>query len=620
MLWQGFVFGQDTLINLKTATVIEEKLPDAYKSTTIDSIATKQATNLSELLSNNTPVFVKTYGSGSLASVSFRGTGASHTSVLWNGVVLNSPMNGQVDFSLFPTPFIDNAELNYGASGLINGTGALGGSVSLNNQVKFNKGLSLSLQQSVGSFGNYISNAKIGYSNKKWFSESQAYLNTNKNDFEFTNIALKDKPTQTQLNAELTQYSFQQAIFRKFKNSKLGVRFWYFNSDRQLPKNMSVGNYTDAVHNETQDDQALRTMLEWSGFTSKLNYKITSSFLNNNLIYQDSASEIYSESKTHIFDNKINTNHYLKNKFTFKNVISVRYEQANADGFEQKHKRFNSHWLVGITKQFKRMDATVFNRMIMIDEEMQPFAPSLGLQYKLLKSKNLKIKSNAAINYNYPTFNDLYWGAGGNPDLKPEKSEMVELGSSYSIITKKTTVTTELTGFYSHVYDWIIWLPTSSSIWSPTNLREVENRGIEYGLKVKTSLNKFKISLNGNYAYTLSTNRKAKNDIDNSVNKQLIYVPYHQFNINTGIAYQKWLLNYNYTYTGKRYISTDNLWYMPANYQSNLSLSKTLKAGHKTQLNAIFKVNNLFNQEYQAIAWRAMPRRNYLFTLSLQFN
>ena len=620
MLGQGLVFGQDTLVHLKTATVVEEKIPEAYKTTPIDSVATKQATNLSELLSNNTPVFVKTYGSGSLASVSFRGTGASHTSVLWNGVVLNSPMNGQVDFSLFPTPFMDNAELYYGASGLINGTGALGGSVALNNNVKFNKGSSLTAQQSIGSYSNYISNLKVNYSNKKWFSESQIYFNTNKNDFEFTNIAIKEHPTQTQYNAEVKQYGFQQAVYRKFKSSKLGVRLWYFNSDRQLPKNMSTGPETHKLNNETQDDEALRVMLDWSGFTSKLNYKLTSAFLKNKLVYQDSTSDVYSESKTQVFDNKINTDYYLKNNFVLKNTVSVRYEQADAGGFDEKHNRFNNHWLFGINYNSSRLNASIFNRMIMVDKESKPFAPSVGLQYTLNKNNNLKAKANAAINYNYPTFNDLYWSAGGNPDLKPEKSEMVELGILKNIKFPNNIITTELTGFYSHVYDWIIWLPTNSSIWSPTNLREVENRGVEYSLKTRTHYKKLNFTFNGNYAYTLSTNRKAQNDNDNSVNQQLIYVPFHQFNINTGLAYKKWLLNYNYTYTGKRYISTDNLWYLPANYQSNISLSKTLKTSEKTNLNGMFKVYNLFDQDYQAMAWRAMPGRNYLFTLSLQFN
>lgn len=619
--WQGFVFAQDTLVQLKTATVYEEKVLEAYKITLIDSVATKEATNLSELLNNNSPIFVKTYGSGSLASVSFRGTGASHTSVLWNGVSLNSPMNGQVDFSLFPTLFIDEAEIYHGASGLVNGSGALGGSVALNNSTKFNNGFSTILQQSVGSFSNYLSNAKITYSNKTWFTETQLYYNTNKNNFEYVNVSLKEQPIIEQQNANIEQYGVQQAVFRKFKSSKLGVRFWYFNSDRQLPTNMlSVLNNDVIAPNEYQKDESYRAMLEWSGFTSKLNYKITSVYLKDKLIYNDSLSAIFSKNNTEVFDNKINTTLFLKDKFEIKNTFSLRYEQAIADGFNNNHNRFNNYWLLGVNKQIKRLNLSIFNRMMMVGNETQLLAPSLGVMYGLTRDNSLKIKVNTAINYNYPTFNDLYWSNSGNKDLKPEKAEMVELGVSKSLGNKKTTIKNEVTGFYSHVYNWIIWLPTNSNIWSPTNLREVENRGLEYCLKLTSSYQKLKIYLTGNYAYTLSTNRKGKNKNDNSVNKQLIYVPYHQANYTLRLSLKQFTLNYNYNYTGERFISTDNNWYMPANFISNVGLSKTINLTPKTKFSTSFKVNNIFNQDYQAIAWRAMPGRNYLVTLSFQFN
>jgi len=83
------------------------------KVITIDSIARKELNlnDIGELLASYTPVFVKSYGKGSLSTVSFRGTGASHTKVLWEGLNINSPMLGQTDFSLLPGSFL--MRLNY---------------------------------------------------------------------------------------------------------------------------------------------------------------------------------------------------------------------------------------------------------------------------------------------------------------------------------------------------------------------------------------------------------------------------------------------------------------------------------------------------------------------------
>lgn len=616
------IFSQDLIdtMVLSTFKVSAEKLPESLKTTYLDSSAISQSINLSELLSNHSPVFVKTYGSGSLASVSFRGTGASHTSVLWNGVALNSPMNGQVDFSLFPTPFFNGAELNYGASGLINGNGALGGSVNLSNQVSFTPKQTIVLKQSIGSFSHYNSTASVQLSNNLWHSETTLNYSQNKNNFEYTNIALSEQPILEQLNAFVRQYGFQQSIFRKLKNSQFGIRLWYYNSDRELPASMLNNGNNNLIHDEEQRDESFRLMGEWSGFKKKFDYKLTSAYLKDHLVYTNSASNIYSESNSQVIDNKLSTNLHLNGHFKLMNKLSVRYEQANADGYNETHQRYNNHWVLGLNYQYNRLDVFAFNRAILISNDAEPLAPGLGIRYSLLKSRNLKLKANTGINYNYPTFNDLYWSVGGNPDLKPEKAEMYEGGIAYSIDRKNTNVAIEATSFYSHVYNWIIWAPNNTGIWSPENLKEVENKGIELSTHITTKYHSTKLFLTSNYAYTISTNLKAQGATDNSVNKQLIYVPYHQLNYSVGIEAKGYRFTYHFNYTGKRFITTDNSWYLPANFLSNVELSKHFSLNKKLNLKAGARINNLFDQQYQAMAWRAMPGRNYLFNLAFIFN
>ena len=61
-----------------------------------------QHLNLGDLLSKKSHLFIKSYGIGSLATVSLRGSGSAHTQLNWNGISLNSCMNGSSDLSLFP--------------------------------------------------------------------------------------------------------------------------------------------------------------------------------------------------------------------------------------------------------------------------------------------------------------------------------------------------------------------------------------------------------------------------------------------------------------------------------------------------------------------------------------
>ena len=546
----------DTL-NIKTIEVVESKIPEAYKTTKFDSLTKDESSDLAELVNNNSGAFIKSYGAGSLASISFRGTGASHTQVLWNGVSLNSPMNGQIDFSLYPTLFFDEAELHHGASGLINGSGALGGSVILNNKEVFEKQTKIGFSQTVGSFSNYTTALKLKTGNDKLFYEIQLYKKNAKNNFEYKNISLPDSPKDTLHWAENRQFGFQQAIYYKLKNGSIGGRVWFFKSDRQLP-----GIITSSEKNEeSQEDESIRALIEWKGLKNNFQYQVSTALVNNHLYYENIKAKIYSSSRSYLSDNNIITTIYLKNNWKINNNLNYKHETAIADGYNNietndttinTRSRSRTSWLLGINKEIKHLSLNAFNRIILIETELKPFAPGFGAQYKILNKENLFIKANTGINYHYPTFNDLYWNPGGNKNLKPEYAKMLEGGFSYSKNIKKTVLTTEVTAFYSKVKDWIIWLPTEYDYWSPSNLKDVENKGIEASISGSTNISNLRINASTNYAYTKSTILTAKNEFDNSITKQLIYVPYHKMNGSLRFSFKSIRLDYTYNYTGQR--------------------------------------------------------------------
>ena len=76
LLWQSaFSQNRKDTVKIKTVEVIETIIPEAYKTTQFDSLTRENATDLAELINNNSAAFIKSYGAGSLASISFRGTG-----------------------------------------------------------------------------------------------------------------------------------------------------------------------------------------------------------------------------------------------------------------------------------------------------------------------------------------------------------------------------------------------------------------------------------------------------------------------------------------------------------------------------------------------------------------
>ena len=163
---------QDTTIYLKPVEISANIIENAKSTKTvflIDSISKTTSKSVSDLLEKNSSIFIKKYGKGQLSSISIRGTGASHTQIYWNGFKINSPTLGQTDLSLLPLFFLQEANVNYGSSSILDGSGGLGGSVQLKNSVKWKNGLHFILRKEFASFSNSVSKYGISYGNNRIF-------------------------------------------------------------------------------------------------------------------------------------------------------------------------------------------------------------------------------------------------------------------------------------------------------------------------------------------------------------------------------------------------------------------------------------------------------------------
>ena len=64
-----------------------------------DSLLDNSSTSLTEVLRYNSLIYFRENGPGGVSSPSFRGTSAQQTAVVWNGININSQLNGQTDFN-----------------------------------------------------------------------------------------------------------------------------------------------------------------------------------------------------------------------------------------------------------------------------------------------------------------------------------------------------------------------------------------------------------------------------------------------------------------------------------------------------------------------------------------
>ncbi|HLC84151.1 MAG TPA: TonB-dependent receptor, partial [Bacteroidia bacterium] len=264
--------------------------------------------------------------------------------------------------------------------------------------------------------------------------------------------------------------------------------------------------------------------------------------------------------------------------------------------------------------------AVISGRQEFVEGKPVPFSGSLALEAKFLKC--FIIRGNAAQHYRLPTFNDLFYkgeGGLGVPDLKPETgwSEELSLINKYSfgIFSWELGATV----FNRDINNWIIWQPVSSSIWSPKNLMKVWSRGVEYKLSIGIKKNKFNFQLSGLYNYVLSTNEKSALANDETIGKQLMYVPIQNAQGNATVSYKGTSLSYTQVYIGYRYTLSDNSDYLKPYTIGNISLAQTFSFS-TSKIKIFVQLNNIWQEAYQVMEYRAMPLFNYQVGLSLLFN
>src|SRR5918995_1492382 len=164
-------------------------------------------------------IYLKTYGNNQLSTVTIRGTTASQTAVLWNGININSPTLGQTDFSLIPLFLFDEVSLQYGTGSALYGSDAIGGSIMLGQGVpRFEKGFIGTFHQEVGSFGKFNTGLKGTYGNERWEFRTKLYRSFIENDFPYESPAVGYSKKQN--HAAVTNYGFNQKVHLKISEKQ----------------------------------------------------------------------------------------------------------------------------------------------------------------------------------------------------------------------------------------------------------------------------------------------------------------------------------------------------------------------------------------------------------------
>ncbi len=614
-----------TAYNLNEVIIVENKqqqLQPSKKSDVIDSLIFTRynTTSLADLLSNQSAIHIKTYGNGNIATISMRGGNANHTALLWNGLNIQNAMLGQPDLSIVPSSLFDNVSLEYGGGSGLWGSGAIGGSIHINNALLFDKGLKTKVQVSAGSFDTKKIAATVLLSYKRIASSTRMYNTSSQNNYKYKDTLDKENPNKQVTHADYTTKGLMQEVsFLATPSQKINLRMWYNNTFRNIPA------FTSPVASKQhQEDKNLKLSGDWGYSKGRFNSIIRLAHFNDALNYMDSVAKIYSKStvKTSIIESD-NRYDYRKQSFNV-GVNYTNYQSTLYSGTDKTTDTYR-HYLekVAFFVAYKiRLLKSRLNYNITIRKEFTsqtniPFTGNTGLKYQL--TRQLALKANSSSSFRQPTLNDLYWSPGGNPNLKPEESYEVEGGIEARLVKNRFSLVVEATYFNRHTKNWIIWLQTPKGYFSPKNIAEVYSRGTDTKTELTYTHQQFIAKLIVNTSYVLSTSEKAISENDNSVNRQLVYTPRYTGQATLLLNYKNLNVLFNQNYTGYRFTSTDNTSWLNPYYIANVKAA--YHYSFKSVMIELFgSINNLFNKNYMVVVSKPMPLRNYEAGITLQYN
>lgn len=596
LLCQG-IFAQQEAIVLSEVVVSDAQLKNFTETKTIqvlnDSVIEKNRASLTSLLNYNTTIYFKENGLGMVSSPSFRGTTAQQTAVIWNGININSQLNGQTDFNTISTRDFNSISIQAGGGSTIYGTSAIGGSIHLSNNLSFKKQFNNELFLSYGSYNTLNANYKVIVGDEKWSAQVNISRNSSDNNYEYL-----DTENQYNENGQFYNNSLNADVGYKI-NTKNFIKFYshFFESERHFSGTVV------APSQSKYKDFNTRNLLEWDSFFDAFSSKLKLATLSEQYTYfENFESPIAETSKAQTFIAKYDLNYELDKTTNFNAIIDFTRTKGTGSQIGDNSRNIGSAVLMAKKIFFSRLVTELSLRKEITDNYESPLLYALGMKYAV--SKNYILKLNGSRSFRIPTFNDLYWSGSGNEELNPELADQVEIGQEFVI----KDFNFQLNVYYIDINDMLVWTPIGGK-WSPQNIGNVHNYGLELLGNWTKNWRDNHFNINASYAYTHAE--------DQETGEQLIYVPFHKANANASYSYKKITATYQFLYNGEVFTPSQKFNIVEDYLVSNIGLDYNF--GNKNTFQIGLQAFNILNESYQSVSLRPMPGRNYAVNLNLKF-
>lgn len=578
------VYEEEEVVVTATRTPREKsETPGTIEVITKEEIIITGAETVAEALTKDGLVVSNQGGAAAVSTVQLDGFSSGQTLVLVNGMPANTGAAGMVDLSYFPTAGIDKIEIVHGPLSALYGSNALGGVVNIITDLTGEPQTSLGLSN--GSFDTGKASFVLQREN---YGLAVGGLTTNGH---------RDRSETDNLYV-MAQYDFSQN-----NTGYHTMDLTHLVKDSQNPgpqsesANPSVDEYveTDSIDWRGKFEYG-RTIWEYKLFLQSNDYRYehpTTPARHQMKSWGTDIATLYSFGKHDLLSG------FMFRQDRFDSTSIGEQKQDNEALFLQDEWRLHETWrlISGL-----RWDTG--------SDFSSPVSPRISLVHTL--SENSAVKLGYGKAFRAPTMNDLYWPedefSAGNPDLKPELSERVELSGEW----KGGRQEVEASIFTADIEDGINW-DLKDSKYRPVNIDRM--RVNDMSLAWLYHWNEWF----GTQLQYRWDDKQGWDETTRDYSDDLNFFGSRHWTLNLNFKHAKWFANIDWHWVLDRSTQNDPVTFgtiaMPDYDVLGLSLGFQADPRVRYQLT----LNNLNDQTYQIHSRYPLPGREITFSMNTTF-
>ena len=608
-------------------------------------------TDMADALHRLPGITLRDYGgAGGMKTVSVRGFGAKHTGVSYDGVMLSECQSGEIDLSRYSLDNVEGLSLTIGDNDDIfiparqSSTPAVLNIETLRMRTDDTRP-HLTAQVKQGSFG--LISPFVRYeqnlSNRFAFSLVGEYTYAD-NDYPYSiqngNETVSDRRSNSRMNSWHGELNF---LYQTNRVSRLSGKLYYYDNDRQLPG--QVHYYTNLSGEALRDRNAFGQLLYQTRWDDKLSLKWLAKYNWAESVYRDrmmqggvndasywqrevysSAVLLYTPDERWAMDYSIDYAFNNLNGSSWRTLVGKPYRHTMLQSATAKYQSRRLKVIVRLLLSLylngqSEMPATTRQDVQQNSaDNMQRLSPSLSVSYKLLADQDLYVRASYKNIFRSPTFNESYYYHYGSTNLKPESTDQLNVGVTYTApLSRRNMLTVTLDGYYNHVKDMIVAVPQNMFVWTCVNLDKVRSYGLDATMRASRQVAEgHQVAVAGSYSYQRVEDRN--NPDASTYGYQVAYMPRHQGSLS--VSYENPWVNVSLHGT-----SVSSRWPNNNHYEGTLIAGYTDCGAtlwrqfrwHRHQLEARFDLKNVFDKQYEIVANYPMPGRNYQISINYKF-